>query len=88
MDEQKVGIHKIGATERNNLNISGVMKVLSSNTNTIVLKLKETDLMVCGTNLSIESFVDGNILVLGTLDQLKYSKTSKNKEGFFKRIFK
>lgn len=88
MDEQKVGIHKIFLTERNNINISGVIKVLSSNANQIILSLKETDLTINGTNLSIESFNDGNILITGTLDSLKYSKQSKVKENFFKRIFK
>lgn len=88
MDEQKVGIHKIFLTERNNINISGVIKVLSSNANQIILSLKETDLTINGINLSIESFNDGNILITGTLDNLKYSKQSKVKENFFKRIFK
>lgn len=88
MDEQKVKIHKISLTERNNINISGVIKVLSSSANQICLNLKETDLVLLGTNLSIESFNDGNIFIVGTLDSLKYSKTSKQKENFFKRIFK
>lgn len=88
MDEQKVGIHKISLTERSNINICGVIKVLSSNPNQIVLNLKETDLVISGTNLSIENFSDGNIFLVGTVDSLKYTKTSKPKENFFKRIFK
>ena len=88
MDEQKVGIHKLSETERNNINISGVFKVLSSSSNQIVLKLKESDLSICGSSLSIDSFVDGIILITGILDSLKYSKQSKGKENFFKRIFK
>lgn len=88
MDEQKVGIHKLSETERNNINISGVVKVLSSSSNQIVLKLKESDLSICGSSLSIDSFVDGIILITGILDSLKYSKQSKGKENFFKRIFK
>ncbi len=88
MEEIKVGIHKLSLTERNNINVSGVVKVLSSNNNTIILKLKDTDLTLCGSNLSIENFSDGQININGTLDSLKYSKTTKLKEGFFKRIFK
>ena len=88
MEEIKVGIHKFSLTERNNINVSGVVKVLSSNNNTIILKLKDTDLTLCGSNLSIENFSDGQININGTLDSLKYSKTTKLKEGFFKRIFK
>ena len=86
--EEKVGIHKLNLTDRNNINISGVLKVLSSNNNGIILKLKDSNLSLSGSELSIDSFSDGQILITGTLDSLKYSKTSKIKEGFFKRIFK
>lgn len=88
MEEQKVGIHKLSETERNNINISGVIKVLNSSSNQIVLKLKESNLIIGGSNLSIDSFVDGIILITGILDSLKYSKQSKGKENFLKRIFK
>ena len=88
MEEQKVGIHKLSETERNNINISGVIKVLNSSSNQIVLKLKESNLIIGGSNLSIDSFVDGIILITGILDSLKYSKQSKDKENFLKRIFK
>ena len=88
MEEVKVGIHKLSLIDRNNINISGVVKVLSSNNNTVILKLKDTNLILSGSNLTIDNFSDGNILISGTLDSLKYSKTTKIKEGFFKRIFK
>lgn len=88
MEENKVGIHRINLTERNNITISGVLKVLSSNNAGIILKLKESNLCIGGNELSIDSFNDGQILITGTLDSLKYSKSSKVKEGFFKRIFK
>lgn len=88
MEEVKVGIHKLSLIDRNNINISGVVKVLSSNNSTVILKLKDTNLNLTGSNLSIDNFSDGNITISGTLDSLKYSKTTKIKEGFFKRIFK
>ncbi len=88
MDEQKIGSHKVFITDRENINITGVNKVVSSNQNQIVLNLKESDLIVLGTNLSIVEFNDNNIQITGTLDSLKYTKQSKNKESFFKRIFK
>lgn len=86
--EEKLKSHKIVLTERNNLQISGVKKVLSSNTNNIVLDLLDTKLVISGENLSIENFGENSILVTGMIDALKYSKTSKNKEGIFKRIFR
>lgn len=88
MEENKVGIHRINLLERNNITISGVIKVLSSNNSGIILKLKDSNLSIGGSELSIDSFNDGQILITGTLDSLKYSKSSKIKEGFLKRIFK
>ena len=88
MEEQKVGIHKINLIDRNNMLITGVLKVINSNNNSVILKLKDTDLIISGNNLSIESFTDCQINLTGTLDLLKYTKSSKIKESFFKRIFK
>ena len=87
MDEKKL-MHKLLLTNRENLNISGVEKVLSSNLNCIILKLNDTNLEIIGTNLSIISFTENNIEILGKIDNIKYTKTSKNKECFLKRIFK
>ena len=86
--EERVGIHKINLVDRTNIYITGVIKVLSSNNSSIILKLKESDLIINGNNLSIENFSDGNINICGTLDSLKYSKQTKIKENFLKRIFK
>jgi len=88
MEEQRVGIHKINLIDRNNLIITGVVKVINSNSSGVILKLKDTDLSIAGVNLTIESFSDGQISLTGTLDSLKYSKSNKIKESFFKRIFK
>lgn len=87
-DKEKVGIHKINLIDRKNLNITGVIKVISSNSNIAVLKLKESNLEIHGCNLSIESFCDNIINLEGNIDSLKYSKQFKVKENFFKRIFK
>lgn len=88
MEEQKVGIHKISITERQNLQISGVVKVVSCTQTGAILKLKEGNLIISGVNLDINSFNDGNIFLNGIIDSLKYSKSNKQKESFFKRIFK
>lgn len=88
MEEQKIGLHKINITERNSVLISGVSKVISSNSNTVILKLKESDLAITGTNLCLENFIDNTINMTGTIDSIKYTKQSHSRESFVKRIFK
>lgn len=87
MEEKKL-MHKLSLQNRQNLQISGVEKVVSSNTSSIIVKLSDTNLEICGSDLSIESFIDFNLDIVGKIDALKYTKTSKSKECFFKRIFK
>ena len=84
----KVGLHKVNMIDRNTLNVSGVLKVLSANLNSVCLKLKDTDLIISGAELSINAFSDNNIEIVGIVDCIKYTKTSKGKEKFLKRIFK
>lgn len=86
--EEKLGIQKIILIDRKSLNITKVLKVICSNNNTIILKLKDTNLEIYGTELSIDSFSDNNVNITGNIDNLKYSKKFKVKENFFKRIFK
>lgn len=88
MAENRESVHKINLTARNNIIISGVVKVLSSNETSITLNLFDTNLSLFGTKFSIESFNDGVVQISGTLDSLKYSKQTRQKESFFKRIFK
>ncbi len=87
MDEQKPLKHTLNLIERESLTITGVVKILSSSLNQIVLKLSSTDLTIIGTNLSLENFNDNEVLIKGMIDQIKYSKSNKTKQSFFKRIF-
>jgi len=87
MEEKKL-LHKLSLLERKELTISGAEKVISSNSSCITLKLNSTDLEIHGSDLSIESFVENNIVIKGNLDNIKYTKTSKQKDNLFKRIFK
>ena len=86
--EEKLGLHKINITDRNNILISGVSKVVNSNENCIIVRLKECDLSILGTKLNIENFNENNISIDGVVDSIKYSKPSKEKESIIKRIFK
>lgn len=88
MEEQKLGLHKINIVDRSAIVITGVKKVISSNQNTVVLKLKDSDLVLTGSNLSMENFIDNTINMTGTIDSIKYTKQSHIKESFFKRVFK
>lgn len=88
MEEQKLGLHKINIVDRSAIVITGVKKVISSNQNTVVLKLKDSDLVLTGSNLSMENFIDNTINMTGTIDSIKYTKQSHIKESLFKRIFK
>lgn len=87
MEEKKL-LHKLNLMERKNLNLSGVEKVLSSNPSCISVKLNSTNLEIYGNELSITSFVDNNLEITGNVDILKYTKSSKQKDNIFKRIFK
>lgn len=87
-ENNKTGLHKLNLIDRKTLNITGIVKVNSSNPNNICLKLKESDIIISGANLNITNFNDNCIQIEGNVDSLKYSKQSQAKSSFFKRIFK
>lgn len=87
MEEKKLS-HKLTLLERKTLNITGVEKVISSNPTCITIKLSSTDLEIHGSELAIESFVENSLEINGNIDLIKYTKTSKQKDNLFKRIFK
>lgn len=84
----KTGLHKLNLVDRQTLSATGISKVNSSNPNCVSLKLKDTDLLINGTNLNIVHFNDNAIEIVGMIDTIKYSKQSQTKTGLFKRIFK
>ena len=78
--------NKILVNNRENITISGITKMISSNDSTITMLIKTTKLIVNGKNLHIEKLdVENGLLdASGTIDCIKYS----GNEGFVKRIFK
>lgn len=84
----KTGLHKLSLVDRQTLTVNAVSKVISSNTNCVVLKLKESDIIISGSNLNIGHFNDNIIEITGIVDNIKYTKQSQTKTGLFKRIFK
>lgn len=78
--------HKITITNRNNILISGMTKMCSSNETSITMMIKNTRLVINGKDLHIEKLdIENGILeAIGTIDSAKYSGS----DGFIKRIFK
>lgn len=71
---------------RNNLTIEGILEIISTNENEIVIKLKDTILTITGSNISISKLnIENETLEAnGNFDSIKYGKTG----NFFKRLFK
>jgi len=74
---------------RNNLTLTGVKKVKSTETNQIVLLLDNTSLLIQGSNLEVKQLdvSTGNMEISGKVDSLKY--TNKVSKSFsLKNIFR
>ena len=71
---------------RNNITIEGILEVISSNENEIIIKLKDTTLTISGNNIYITKLnLENEILEAnGNFYGIKYGKTG----NIFKRIFK
>lgn len=78
--------HKIIITNRNNIAISGITKMISANETCITMLIKTTRLNISGNDLHIEKLdvENGFLEASGTIDSAKYSGNS----GLIKRIFK
>lgn len=74
---------------RINLSLSGVEKVFGANENRVFLKAGGSNLIILGTNLSVEKLdiENGLLEMTGTIDEIKYNKSAK-RGSFLKRIFK
>ena len=83
---QEATNHKITITNRNNISISGITKMCSSNETSITMLIKNVRLVVNGKDLHIEKLdVENGLLeASGTIDSAKYT----GNDGFIKRIFK
>jgi sporulation protein YabP len=80
--------HNISLSKRNELIITGVKKVKTSNPTNIILQLEQSGLVISGTNLSVEQvdLKEGRFSANGTINQIRY--TNKTKSFSFKNIFK
>lgn len=92
--EKNTGIlqknHKLCLNERQDLSISGVVKVEAFSDKEITLITVMGKLLIKGENLHIEKLdVDsGEFVSTGRISSMIYSKASANKGSFIERVFK
>lgn len=80
---------KVVLTNQNNLSITGISKILTSNENMISVVINGTTFEVSGNKLSTTKLdVDSGVLEAnGEILSMKFLGKPKQKENFFKRIF-
>ena len=79
--------NKVFIDNRNKISITGVNKVISSNSSSFILDTSNGKMLVDGENLHIDklSVEEGVFEASGVINAMKYAE--KN-EGLFKRLFK
>lgn len=80
---------KLILENRQNLQLTGISKVVSINENNAFVVINGTKLNIVGSDMSIEKLDvnDGILNLSGTINEIRYS--GKNvKTSFFKRLFK
>lgn len=76
----------INLDNRKNLNITGINEVLSSNENSIYIKMLDTTLFISGENMHIVKLDTDNAYVTidGIINEINFNKQN----NIFKRLFK
>lgn len=92
MEQNKQQISKeqtLTLTNRKNLSVTGVEKIISLKPDLIQLNTVFGGLMVVGSNLELIKLdnVTNKIDIVGNVDCLKYVE-EKNKQPFFRKLFK
>lgn len=80
---------ELNIKNRNFLSLTGVEKVFETNENKVQVKVAGSNLVVFGSNLSVEKLdVNSGVLqISGQINELKYLE-SLNKTNFIKKIFR
>lgn len=81
--------HSLTLIDRETLSLTCVSEVVSVSETALVCKLKDCTLIITGENLKVSKLdVDcGKVELNGNIISIKYGGV-KNKEKFFKRLFK
>ena len=77
-------------SNRNQLQITGVKKIKSSEPEQIVLLLQDSGLVIGGTNLFVvsASMQTGAVEISGLVKSLRYTGVSEKRKFSFKNIFR
>ncbi len=75
---------------RNQLNVTGVKKIKSSEPEQIVLILPDSALVICGANLSVASasIQTGEVSISGLVKSLRYTGVNNKRKFSFKNMFR
>lgn len=81
--------HSLILEDRRRLSISGVTEVVSFDDSQVVMDTDRGLLTVEGAELHVEklSLDVGELTLEGEIDMLTYARESKNKGGFWSRVF-
>lgn len=90
--DKETSSHTINIVERKSINLSGVKKIDSFNSNEFLLDSNMGYITLKGANLEIVKLdtFQGNVQIKGTINSLSYSdKLGKQKEeSIFNKLFK
>lgn len=80
--------HSISMKNQTNLNITGVLEVVSATDKVVVCKLPNSYLQIGGENLRVEKLSpeDKMLIIVGTVLDIKY--VGGQKGNFFKKLFR
>ncbi|MBQ2892351.1 MAG: sporulation protein YabP [Bacilli bacterium] len=85
--------HEINLLNRYKLSITGINKINSLNNEEFIIDTIQGNLLIRGSDLTMQQLdIDkGQIWIEGKIDTIEYldkEEKKKEKEGFFKKIFK
>ena len=89
-DEVKAAVpHNMIMEGRENLSVSGVEGVVSSNEREVLMHTVLGDLIVMGEGLHIDalSVVSGDLRLSGRVDVLQYRENANTRSGILARLF-
>lgn len=91
MEEELKNIHNIYIKNRNNINITGITKIISFDDEEFIIDTVYGQIEIIGSDLEIIKLdtIEGNITIKGLINSLKYLDNITNKEnGMLSRLFK
>lgn len=91
MEEELTNVHNLYIKNRNNINITGITKIISFDDEEFIIDTVYGRVEIVGSDLEIIKLdtVEGNITIKGLINSLKYLDNTTSKEnGMLSRLFK